>query len=84
MQETYHKKVKTFLVFPIGQHTNDEYQGILWPSGKVFIGLDVWRMLNPADTPEYGFQKYESLERCLERYEVKRRFDAYYKEVATK
>ena len=74
------KRIKTFILFPKGQSSDREYQAILWPSGKVFVGMDVWRILNPHDIQEYEITKYSSLEECLEEYEIKKRFESYYKE----
>jgi hypothetical protein len=50
--------------------TEGEYQGIIYPSGKVTVGIDVWRLLDRMDYPSYETYDYSSLINCQKDYEI--------------
>lgn len=45
--------------------------GIVFPSGKVYIGDDVWRLSNRADCCEYPFRGYVGLKVASLDYEIR-------------
>lgn len=45
-------------------------QGILYPSGKCIIGIDVWRDLNPHDCSSHSTKHYRSMDDVKKDYYV--------------
>ena len=54
----------------LSKNTNikGEIEGIIYPSGKCIVGVDVWRFLIKNDFPSYEYKSYNSFT------EVKRDF----------
>lgn len=65
------------------KNTGRKTTGIVFPSGKVYIGDDVWRLSNRADCCEYPFRMYTGLKTVAIDYEI-READITFPEYAEK
>ncbi len=62
-------RVKLFTALP--KHGKGEYQGILFPDGRIKIGVDIWRELSKYDFASHPVFEYESKKQLNMEYEVK-------------
>ena len=58
---------------------NEELQGLIAQNGAVYVGIDVWRMLNRSDFCSYPIKKYSSITDAMrDIVNVRKRYKPYY------
>lgn len=45
-------------------------QGILFPDGRVYLGIDVWRQLLKYDFPSHPIREFESIKKLKIEYRL--------------
>lgn len=63
-------KVKLFNALSKQSKNEGTLQGIIYPNGKVEIGIDVWRDLNSFDFSSHRVYRYDSIKEAKNYYNL--------------